>query len=452
MSAFRCFAISAAVALAVTAGVSQAPAQELVIDHLDGTATVVQVDDIDRAGTAEKVLPVQPIPDTLSYLNIAVDMADRRLVDTLEVIQGVTDPAFVDELLQMVAGTGRWDGIVASYFSDSYGAFVLESHYMGLYQSTLLMDHSGCNRELFETAAQEVWLQVQDDAADRDIDLTAFDGLIWWFPFLPTCHGGSFAYIGPTDHLFDHSYRLAFISFPAAFTVKHEIGHTLGLRHLDCYTEDGEYDMLCEAGNMGFPKPDQFVTPAGEPHRVHENDMCKTAANHQYALGWTRPDGANHAALALDSRRGRRLPPADPGPDTTFLEVERSGLYRISAHRGPAAENEHPELLIIAGREAYRYWFISFEEGDCFNPTQNVSFGIAEQMGKVTVRSQYQLPYHIDNSIREALLAAGECLTVEDGIEVCNEVLYGSEEADVSVKFPGWRIRHANPVRRIPTP
>jgi len=80
----------------------------------------------------------------------------------------------------------------------------------------------------------------------------------------------------------------------------------------------------------------------------------------------------------------------------------------------------------------------------------DVYFKIAAQMGKLTVRYQFQYPDHLESSIREALLGVGECVTLEDWVEVCNEALYGSEKADVSVKFPGWQIRRTSGRRVAP--
>ena len=68
----------------------------------------------------------------------------------------------------------------------------------------------------------------------------------------------------------------------------------------------------------------------------------------------------------------------------------------------------------------------------------------------MTVRYQFQYPDRLESSIREALLGVGECVMIEDGVEVCNEALYGSEEADVSVKFPDWRIRRPSGRRMAP--
>ena len=163
-----------------TMAVTYTPAQDVIIDHLDGTATIVTLEEahpgmvINRSGWHE------PMIGRHTYLNIGVDMADMRLVDTVELLQRVADPGYVQEVFRMVAGTGAHDGIVASYTYDSYGTFVLESDYMGVYQSTLEMERPGCNADLLEDAAREVWPQVQEDAAARDLDLTAYDGLVWW--------------------------------------------------------------------------------------------------------------------------------------------------------------------------------------------------------------------------------------------------------------------------------
>jgi hypothetical protein len=319
---------------------------------------------------------------------------------------------------------------------------------MGVYQSTREME-PGCDADFLEDAAEEVWPHVKEDARAQDIDLTSYDGLVWWFPYGP-CDTPGFAYIGPVDGLFDHPYRVAFIVFPAAFMLKHEIGHTRGLMHLNCYFDDGEVDEYCEGGNMGYSGG--FVTEDGEPRKTQENDLCKTAANHQYALGWTSPTGETDSAGLLENSSLRRLVPGAAAPNSTFHNVTRSGVYRISAHRGHANENAHPELLIIPSQEEYKYWFISFEEGDGFNPSLDVYFKIAEQTEKVTVRFQFQYPDHLESSIREALLGVGECVTLEDKVEVCNEALYGAEEADVSVKFPGWQIRRPSGRRLAPRP
>lgn len=69
----------------------------------------------------------------------------------------------------------------------------------------------------------------------------------------------------------------------------------------------------------------------------------------------------------------------------------------------------------------------------------------------MTVRYQFQFPDGLEDSMREALLGVGECVELEDRVEVCNEALYGSEEADVSVKFPGWRVRRPSGRRLAPS-
>jgi hypothetical protein len=412
-------------------------AQDLIIDHFDGTATIRTLEEAHPEIVIEKNETFEPSLGRSTYLIIAVDMANMRVVDTMEEIFGVADPGYVHELFQMAAGTGTYDGIVASYKYDSYGAFVLESDYMGVYQSTRKME-PGCDADFLENAAEEVWPHVKKDARAQDIDLASYDGLVWWFPYGP-CITAGFAYIGPVNGLFDYSYRAAFIVFPGAGLLKHEIGHTRGLMHLNCFFDNGEVDEYCEGGNMGYGG--SWVTAEGDPYRPQENDLYKTAANNQYALGWTSPTGETKSAGPPGNSRLRRLVPGAAAPDSTFLNVARSGTYRISAHRGPASENAYPELLIIPSEVQYKNWFISFEEGDGFNPDLDVFIKIGEQVQKVTVRYQFQYPDHLDASIRQALLGGGECVELEDRVEVCNEALYGSEEADVSVKFPGWRTR-----------
>jgi hypothetical protein len=434
--------------LGITMGMTSASAQDLVIDHFDGTATIRTFEEAHPGMKSEKNEKFEPSLGSPTYLIIAVDMANMRVVDTMEEMYGVADPGYVQELFHMAAGTGVYDGIVGSYKYDSYGAFVLESDYMGVYHSTFEME-PGCDADFLEDAAEEVWPQVKEDATVQDIDLTAYDGLVWFFPYGP-CNTSGFAYIGPVDGLFDHSYRAAFIVVPTAGLLKHEIGHTRGLKHLNCFFDNGEVDEYCEGGNMGYGG--SWVTAEGEPYRPQENDLYKTAANNQYALGWTSPTGETESAGSRDSSNLRRLVPGAAAPDSTFLNVARSGTYRISAHRGPASENAYPELLIITSEVQYKNWFISFEEGDGFNPDLGVFLKIGEQVQKVTVRYQFHYPWGLDDSFREALLGVRECATLEETVEVCNEALYGSEEADVSVRFPGWRARRTSGRRVAETP
>ena len=115
--------------------------------------------------------------------------------------------------------------------------------------------------------------------------------------------------------------------------------------HLNCYFDNGEVDEYCEGGNMGYGAG--FVTEDGDPYRPQENDLYKTAANNQYALGWTSPTGETEAAGPPGDSKLRRLVPGAAAPNPTFLIVTRSSTYHISAHRGPASENAYPELLII---------------------------------------------------------------------------------------------------------
>jgi hypothetical protein len=440
------FGLNIVAVLGLTLGGIPLSAQSLIIDHFDGTATIRTFEEAHPGMASEKKEELEPSLGSHTYLNIAVDMANMRVVDTLEEIYGVADPGYVQELFQMAAGTGVYDGIVASYKYDSYGAFVLESDYMGVYQSTREME-PGCDADFLEDAAEEVWPQVKEDATAQDIDLTSYDGLVWWFPYGP-CNTPGFAYIGPVDGLFDYSYRAAFIVFPGAGVLKHEVGHTRGLMHLNCFFDDGDVDHYCEGGNMGYGGG--FVTEAGDPHRAQENDLCKTTANNQYALGWTSPIGETDSARSPDDSKSGRLVEGGAAPDSTFLNVSKSGTYRISAHCGPASENSYHEVLIIPSEEEHKYWFVSFEEGDGFNPDFDVYLRIGEQVQKVTVRYQYLFPDGLKNSIREALLGVGECVEFEDRVEVCNEAMYGSEEADVSVKFPGWRTRRASGRRAAP--
>ena len=251
------------------------------------------------------------------------------------------------------------------------------------------------------------------------------------------------------DHLFDHPYRVAVIAFPAAYFVKHELGHTLGLGHLNCYFENGEVDELCEGGNMGWGGG-WFVTEDGDPHpdRRKGSTLCKTAAHNQYLLGWTSPSGEAVAADPGEHSPLQRQAAGTAAPDSTYLEVTRSGTCRISAHRGPASDNEYPELLVIPSQVDRKFWFVSFEEGDCFNPDLGLHFKIAEQVKKVTVRSQHISPGEFSDSIREALLGVGECVSLDTSVEVCNEALYGSEEADVKITLPRSRTRRPPAVRR----
>jgi len=435
------------IVLGITSGVMQASAQGPVIDHVDGSWTTLILDE-SRSGAKTGVgTKREPILGRLAYLNIGVDLADERLVDSLEIIHGVTDPEYVQELFEMAAGNGIYDGIVGSYRYDSYGAFEFESDYMGVYQSTS-ETWPGCGSEFFEEAAREVWPQVMADALARDIDVFSYDGLVWWFPFDGTCNVSGFAYLEPISHLFDHSYRAAFMVFPAAYLLKHEIGHTLGLGHLNCFFDDGEVDTMCEGGNMGFPG--WFATADGEPRHTQENDLIKTAAVNQYILGWTSPTGEIDPLRPAGDSKIRWLVSGATVPDSTFLNVTRSGLYRISAHSGPASENTHPELLVIPGQEENKYWFISFEEGDGFNPDFNDYFTIAQKMGKVIVRYQFLYPDSLSNSFREALLGIGDCVELDDEVEVCNHALYGSELADVTVKLADWRIRRSPGRRTAP--
>jgi len=448
MKARRFFEIMIVTVLWSAIGVTSTSAQVLIIDHFDGTATIRTFQEAHPGAVTEKGGKIEPSLGSPTYLIIAVDMANMRVVDTIEEIYGVADPGYVHELFHMAAGTGIYDGIIGSYKYDSYGAFVLESDFMGVYQSTREME-PGCDAEFLEEAAEEVWPQVKEDASAQDIDLTSYDGLVWWFPYGP-CNTSGFAYVGPVDGLFDYSYRAAFIVVPTARTLKHEIGHTRGLMHLNCFFDDGEVDEYCEGGNMGYGA--SWVTAEGDPYRPQENDLYKTAANNQYALGWTSPTGETESTTSLYNSRLRRLVRGASVPESTFLNVNRSGTYRISAQCGPASENAYPELLIIPSEVEYKNWFISFEEGDGFNPDLNVYLRIGEQVQKVTVRYQFQYPYHLDESIREALLGVGECVELEESIEVCNQALYGSEEADVSVKFPGWRTRRTSGRRVAQSP
>lgn len=434
--------------LGITIGAMSASAEDLIIDHFDGTTTILDLEEAHPGMVIDKSARYEPSLGTRTYLIIVVDMANMRVVDTMEGIYGVADAGYVHELFQMAAGTGSYDGIVASYTYDSYGAFVLESDFMGVYQSTLEME-PGCDAAFLEDAAQEVWPLVLEDASAQEIDLTSYDGLVWWYPYGP-CDTAGFAYLGPVDDLFDHPYRLAFIVFPTPWMLKHELGHTRGLMHLNCYFENGEVDEYCEGGNMGYGGG--FITVEGDPHRSNEYDLCKTAAHNQYVLGWTSPTREAGSAGHVENSSLRRRSAGAAAPDETFFHVTKSGTYRISAHRGPASENAYHELLIIPSQEEYKYWFISFEEGDGFNPDQGVYLKIAEQVQKLTVRYQFYYPDGLDDSIREALLGVGECVTLDDSVHVCNEALYGSEEADVRVSFPGWRTRRPSVRRPRPSP
>ena len=195
-----------------------------------------------------------------------------------------------------------------------------------------------------------------------------------------------------------------------------------------------------------------FVTVGGETHPTSDLKLCKTAAHNQFALGWTNPTGEAGTARSPDNLNRRGLASGAAAQDSTFLNVTRSGTYRISAHVGPASENAHPELLVLPSQEENKLWFISFEEGDVFDSALNLHLRVLDQMRKVTVRYQFHYPDGLDDSIREALLGVGECVELEATVEVCNEALYGSEEADVSVKFPGWRTRRTTSRRVAPRP
>ena len=133
--------------LGVAMGVMPVSAQGLIIDHFDGTATIRTNEEAHIGELVKKGEKFEPSLGRSTYLNIAVDMANMRVVDTIEEMYGVADPGYVHELFQMAAGTGPYDGIVASYKYDSYGAFVLESDYMGVYQSTFEME-PGCDADL----------------------------------------------------------------------------------------------------------------------------------------------------------------------------------------------------------------------------------------------------------------------------------------------------------------
>ena len=136
-------ALNIARALGITMGVMSTSAQDLIIDHFDGTATTLTLEETHPGMASENNKKFEPSLGSPTYLIIGVDMANMRLVDTMEEIYGVADPGYVHELFHMAAGTGVYDGIVASYKYDSYGAFVLESDYMGVYQSTFEME-PGC--------------------------------------------------------------------------------------------------------------------------------------------------------------------------------------------------------------------------------------------------------------------------------------------------------------------
>jgi hypothetical protein len=444
MTARQFLSLPIVMVLGLATGVTSASTQDLIIDHLDGTATIMNLEEAHPGMVIHKTARYEPSLGSATYLNIAVDMATVRLVDTMEAIYGVADAGFVHELFQIAAGTGRYDGIVASYKYDSYGAFVLESDYMGVYESTFDME-PGCDGALLEDAVKEVWPLVQQDATAQGIDLTSYVGLVWWFPYGP-CNTPGFAYIGPMDDLFDHPYRLAFIVFPTPWVLKHEIGHTRGLMHLSCYTVSGEVVEYCESGNMGTPGG--FTTVEGYPHPAEEHDLFKTAAHNQYVLGWTSPTAVTATAGLLGESDPQRVASRAAQPKLTFLNVTKSGTYRISAHVGPASENAYPDLLIIPSEEEHKYWFISFEEGDGFNSNLNLHLRIEEQNRNVTVRYQFHYPDALDDSIREALLGIGECVLLDHSVEVCNEALCGSEEADVRIRFPEWRSRRP-PGRRL---
>ena len=312
MTGGKFFPSIAILALGLTIGSMPLSGQVRVVDYFDGTSTIQMFEEIHPETAIENGQKLEPSLGRSTYLIIAVDMANMRVVDTMEEIFGVADPGYVHELFQMAAGTGTYDGIVASYKYDSYGAFVLESDYMGVYQSTREME-PGCDEIFLENTAREVWPHVKEDARAQDIDLTAYDGLVWFFPYGP-CNTPGFAYIGPVDGLFDHSYRAAFIVVPTAGLLKHEIGHTRGLMHLNCFFDNGEVDEYCEGGNMGYGG--SWVTAEGDPYRPQENDLYKTAANNQYALGWTSPTGETKSAGPPGNSRLRRLVPGAAAPET----------------------------------------------------------------------------------------------------------------------------------------
>ena len=142
--------------LATNMVATRTSAQDLVIDHLDGTATIVTLEEAHLGMVIDKSSWHEPMIGHYTYLNIGVDMADMRLVDSVELLQGVADPGYVQEVFRIAAGTGAYDGIVASFKYDSYGAFVLESDFMGVYQSTFEMEQPGCNAGLLEDAARQV--------------------------------------------------------------------------------------------------------------------------------------------------------------------------------------------------------------------------------------------------------------------------------------------------------
>ena len=418
-------------ALALTATLSATPAlaQEIIVDNLDGTSETIPFSefhpDLDMTKHAQQ--KIEPSLGNPKYLNIVVDTSDKRFVDYLETFQGVTNPEYVQVLFRMMAGTGEYDNVTGSFKYSSYGAFAPESEFMDVYQSTLPLTNE-CSYAKFREIAEDVWPQVESDMASRNMELSEFDGLVWWLPFENSCTFAGFAYTQPVNIFGEIPLRIAYISIPGARTLEHELGHTRGLRHLSCLDEGGNHVEYCEGGLMGTQK-NTYVDEGGNTVPIEWENLIKFATNNQFALGWS-----NNGDLQAEQ------------------DITHSGTYLISNHEGDANLNENPEVLRIEWPDKRGAWFISYEELDGYNPETNIHFRDSVQIGKVTVRSQRQQSTSLGNSFREALLAPGECHVMGTTAKVCNNgYLNAGEEAEVAITRYAPAPRRGTG-RRIPNP